>query len=233
MFNSFSLAVILAAYNEEEGIAPTLYELNDVLAEPYLVVVDGKSTDKTYKLAKGLGAEVIIQKGNGKGNAISEGLACLNGDVRYVAFIDADYTYPAKHIKEMISVLDLNPDVGMVLGDRFNITYEQESDRNQFYIGNRILAFTQRLFNGIKLNDPYTGLRIIRCELLKNWKPKSQGFDIEAELNHYITRLGYKIMEVPIKYRKRLGKKKLKFRHGLKILRRIIIERISDTTKNT
>ncbi len=83
------------------------------------------------------------------------------------------------------------------------------------------------MFNGIKLNDPYTGLRLIRFELLKGWKPRSQGFDIEAELNHHIERLGYKIVELPIKYRKRLGKKKLGFRHGLTILRRIIIESLS------
>lgn len=233
MFSSSSLAVVLAAYNEEEGISPTLNELKEVLNEPHLVVVDGKSSDRTLELARDLGAEVLFQKGKGKGNAISEGLASLNEDACYVAFTDADYTYPAKHIKEMISVLELNPDVGMVLGDRFNRTYEQESDRNQFYIGNRILAFCQRLFNGVKLNDPYTGLRVIRCELLSNWKPKSQGFDIEAELNHHVDRLGYKIMEVPIKYRKRLGKKKLGFRHGLKILRRIIIETISNSQINT
>ena len=112
---------------------------------------------------------------------------------------------------EMVHVLDLNPNVGMVLGDRFSKDYMQESDRNEFYVGNRILGFAQRVFNGIKLNDPYTGLRIIRSELLKCWKPKSKGFDIEAELNHHIERSGYTIVELPIKYRKRLGKKKLGF----------------------
>ena len=160
---------------------------------------------------------------------MSQGLDHLNRDTSYIVFTDADYTYPAKHIKEMINVLDLNPHVGMVLGDRFSRTYEHESDRNQFYIGNRILGFAQRVFNGVKLNDPYTGLRILRFKLVKGWKPRSQGFDIEAELNHHIERLGYKIVELPIKYRKRLGKKKLAFRDGLKILRRIVIERISDS----
>lgn len=221
------LAVVLAAYNEEEGIAPTLCELKAVLNKPHLVVVDGKSSDRTLELAKDLGAKVILQRGKGKGNAISQGLDHLDGDISYVVFTDADYTYPAKHIKEMVNVLDLNPEVGMVLGDRFSMIYAHESDRNQFYIGNRLLGFVQRFFNGIKLNDPYTGLRIVRSELLKCWKPKSQGFDIEAELNHYVGRLGYKIVELPIIYRKRLGKKKLGFRHGLKILRRIIIERLS------
>jgi hypothetical protein len=146
-----------------------------------------------------------------------------------VVLTDADYTYPARYIKEMINILDCNPAVGMVLGDRFNLIYEFESDRNQFYIGNRILGFVQRVFNGVKLNDPYTGLRIIRFNLLKGWKPRSSGFDIEAEINRHIERMGYKIVEVPIQYRKRLGKKKLGFRHGLKILRRIVIERLSDS----
>ena len=221
------LAVVLAAYNEEEGIAPTICELKEVLYNPHLVVVDGKSSDRTFELAKDLGAEVLLQKGKGKGDAISQGLCYLNGGASYVAFIDADYTYPAKHIKEMVYVLDQHPEVGMVLGDRFSKTYEQESDRNKFYLGNRILGFAHHVFNGVNLNDPYSGLRIVRSDILKGWKPKSEGFDIEAEINHHVQKLGYKIVELPIKYRKRLGKKKLGFRHGLKILRRIIIETIT------
>ena len=224
------LTVVVAAYNEEEGIAPTLSELKEVLCEPHLVVVDGKSSDRTFKLAKDLGAEVFLQKGKGKGDAISQGLCHLNGNTSYVAFIDADYTYPAKHLKEMLYVLDQHPEVGMVLGDRFSKTYEKESDRNQFYLGNRILGFAHRVFNGVDLNDPYTGLRIVRSDVLKGWKPKSEGFDIEAEINHHVQKSGYKIIELPIKYRKRLGKKKLGFRHGLKILRRIIIETITANT---
>lgn len=217
------LAVVVAAYNEEEGIALTICELKKALNKPDLIVVDGKSLDKTLELAKDLGAEVLIQRGKGKGNAISQALDFLHENTAYVVFTDADYTYPAKHLKEMINILDSNPNVGMVLGDRFNKKFKPKSDRNQFYIGNRILAFAQSLFNGIKLNDPFTGLRIIRFDLLKNWKPKSPGFDIEAELNHHIEHLGYDITEIPINYRKRLGKKKLGFRHGIKILRRIII----------
>ena len=222
-----SLTVVVAAYNEEEGIVPTLCELKEVLNKPNLLVVDGNSSDRTLELAKDLGAEIVLQRGKGKGSAISQGLDQLNGDTSYVALTDADYTYPAKHIKEMIGVLELSPEVGMVLGNRFSKKYEEESDRNQFYVGNKILGFVQRVFNGIELNDPYTGLRLIRFDLLKGWKPESSDFDIEAELNQHIDRLGYKIVELPIKYRKRLGKKKLSFIHGLKILRRIVITRLT------
>lgn len=225
------LAIVVAAYNEEEGIALTICELKKVLSEPYLVVVDGKSSDRTLEIAKDLGAEVIVQKGKGKGSAISQGLDHIPEKTSYVIFIDADYTYPAKYIKEMICVLEKDPNVGMVLGNRFSRKYELESDRNQFYVGNIILSFVQNVLNGLKLNDPLTGLRIVRYKLLKEWKPKSKGFGIETEINYHIERHGYKIIEIPITYRKRLGKKKLGFIHGLKILRRIIIEDIGNKNK--
>ena len=220
------LSVVIAAYNEEEGIGPTICELKEVLYEPRLVVVDGNSSDRTLQLAKDLGAEIVIQRGKGKGDAISLGLDHLDGDTSCVVLTDADYTYPAKYVKEMIQVLDENPKVGMVLGNRFDSRYEVDSDKNQFYIGNRILAFAQNILNGVKLNDPLTGLRIIRFNLLKGWRPSSKGFGIEVELNYHIEKQGYEIAEIPILYRKRLGKKKLGFRDGFKILRRIILESI-------
>ena len=46
---------------------------------------------------------------------------------------------------------------------------------------NRILAFLHRIINGVDLDDPFTGLRLVRFELLQRWKLKSLGFDVEAE----------------------------------------------------
>jgi dolichol-phosphate mannosyltransferase len=53
---------------------------------------------------------------------------------------------------------------------------------------------------------------------------KSKGFDVEVELNHQVERKGFGIVEVPIKYRERLGEKKLGVRHGVEILRRMVLE---------
>ena len=110
----------------------------------------------------------------------------------------------------------------MVLGNRFSRIYEKISDKNKFYLGNKILTLVHNLLNGTNLNDPFTGLRIIRYNLLKDWTPKSEGFDIETEINQHIEQSNNKIVEFPIIYRKRIGKKKLSFKHGLVILRRII-----------
>jgi dolichol-phosphate mannosyltransferase len=222
--SSKEIAVIIAALNEEKGIGPTLAELREVLENASLVVIDGNSSDGTVRIAKDLGAEIIPQRGVGKGSAISEALICVRCDPKYIVLTDADFTYPAKYVLPMIQILEENPDVGMVTGNRFNQLLTRDSMKNPFYIGNRLLAIAQLILNGIDLNDPLTGLRVVRWCILKNWKPQSKGFDIEAELNHHVERQRYGIVELPINYRPRVGEKKLKLRHGVSILRRIISE---------
>lgn len=219
------ISVVIAALNEEAGIGPTLKELQEVLSEPYLIVVDGNSVDKTLEIAKNMGAMVSLQNGVGKGDAMFQGFRQLDSNVRYVVFTDADFTYPAEYVPKMIEVLEQDPAVGMVIGNRFDGEYNfDKSAKNSFYIGNRLLAFAQYAINGVKLGDPLSGLRVVRSSLLKSWKPKSKGFDVEAEMNALVERKGYRIAEVPINYRPRLGEKKLKLRHGLGIMKRIISE---------
>jgi len=81
--------------------------------------------------------------------------------------------------------------------------------------------------NGVKLGDPLSGLRVVRSAVLEGWKPKSKGFDVEVEMNSLVDRKGYRIVEIPIDYRNRLGEKKLKLRHGLRIMKRILTESLT------
>lgn len=223
-----AVAIVVATLNEEEGIGPTLEELIHVLNDPYVLVVDGASIDWTVEIAEKMGADVILQEGKGKGHAIQQGIEYLNLNTRYVVFIDADFTYPAEYIPKMIEVLQDNPDVGMVIGNRFSDEFTFKNAINDmFYIGNRLIAFSQHVLNGIKLSDPLSGLRVVRFEVLKGWKPKSKGFDIEAEMNFHVERKGYQIVEIPIPYRPRLGEKKLKLKHGFTILKRILSESLT------
>jgi glycosyltransferase involved in cell wall biosynthesis len=221
---SYSTQLIVAALNEEHGIGPTLTEFIDNVDKSYILVVDGHSRDRTVEIAKNLGAEIAFQDGIGKGNAIAKALEQINWRVKYVVLTDADYTYPAEYVPEMVDILERTPQVGMVCGNRFSGYIEPKAVRSSFYFGNKLLAFAHNLFNGVSLRDPLTGLRVIRTEILRNWTVKSQGFDIEVELNHLVERKGYTTVEVPIKYRPRLGEKKLKVRHGATILKRILQE---------
>jgi dolichol-phosphate mannosyltransferase len=219
-----SVLAIVAALNEEEGIGLTIADLRQHLDNPHILVVDGHSVDRTVEIAKELDTDTVFQKGKGKGDAIAMAIGHVSGDLEYVVFTDADYTYPAEYLQRMIRILDENPQIGMVCGNRFNHHLNGRAMRNAFYFGNRLLALSHNLLNGVAMRDPLTGLRVVRWAILKNWRPKSEGFDVEVELNHHVERQGYGIREVDISYRSRLGEKKLKLKHGVTILRRILTE---------
>ncbi|XES78279.1 MAG: glycosyltransferase family 2 protein [Candidatus Bathyarchaeia archaeon] len=215
--------VIIAALNEEHGIGLTIAEMQAHI-NCSVLVVDGNSTDRTVEVAKNLGAEIAFQNGKGKGDALAKAIECSNLDVDYIVITDADFTYPAEHIPQMIAILQENPRVGMVCGNRFTENLDTKALHTVFHLGNRLIAFTHSFLNGVQMKDPLTGLRVVRAEILKDWVVKSKGFDIEVELNHLVERKGYQIVEVPIGYRERVGEKKLKVKHGMDILKRIMLE---------
>jgi len=228
----YSAQVIIAALNEAPGIGLTIAEMKDTLREVSVLVVDGRSRDRTVEIAKNLGAKVVCQDGVGKGDALAKALehADLNAD--YIILTDADYTYPAEYVPAMIRILEENPLVGMVCGNRLNGQVDKEALHGVFHIGNMLLALAHNMLNGVPLQDPLTGLRAIRAEVLRGWLVKSKGFDIEVELNHMVERRGFAIREIPISYRARLGEKKLKVSHGITILKRILLETTFSTPKS-
>jgi len=97
-----SVLAVIAALNEEEGIGSTLAELGEVLLDVRFLVVDGNSMDRTVEVARKMGAEVLFQEGSGKGDAVAQAIRHVDSDVEYVVFIDADFTYPAGYLPEMI-----------------------------------------------------------------------------------------------------------------------------------
>jgi dolichol-phosphate hexosyltransferase len=229
--NKSTNLVLLPALNEEDGIGLTINELKECFNtqnQPHFLVVDGNSKDQTAEIAKNLGAEVITQTGKGKGNALYCALEHLNHDpLEYVILLDADHTYPPQYIPDMIKLLEENPNVGMVCGNRYNSKLPCATGGYAFYIGNKIITFLHSKINGVNLNDPLTGLRVIRWSALKDWQPQSKSFDIEVELNNHIQQKRLGIKEIDIEYRQRLGTKKLKVRHGLVIVKRIFGEALN------
>ena len=222
--NRYSAQLIIAALNEAQGIGLTIAEMIDTLGEIPVLVVDGGSSDRTVEIAKNLGAKVVRQEGFGKGDALAKALEHVDSNVDYVILTDADYTYPAHYVPTMIRILEENPAVGMVCGNRLNGHVDKKALHRVFHVGNRLLALAHNVLNGVWLGDPLTGLRVIRVEALHGWLVKSRGFDVEVELNHLVERRGFKIREIPICYRARLGMKKLKPSHGVTILKRILLE---------
>ena len=219
-----STEAFIAALNEEEGVGATISELTENINLRRILVIDGHSVDRTVEVAKDHGAEIIFQDGKGKGDALAKAIESMDENVKYVVITDADFTYPATNVPEMINILEDMPDVGMVCGNRFSKKAEGKAFQSRFSFGNKALAFAHSALNGVDLQDPLTGLRVIRADILRRWVVKSKGFDVEVELNHQVAKQGFKTVEVPIEYRERLGEKKLKMKHGVTILKRIMYE---------
>ena len=219
---TLSTSVFIAALNEEEGLGATISELWESIHAQRILVVDGNSHDRTVEVAKDHGAEIVFQDGKGKGDALAKAVQCMGEDVECVVITDADYTYPAEYVPDMIRVLEQVPEIGMVCGNRYSKELEGNAFQGRFTFGNKLLAFAHSFFNGVGLQDPLTGLRVIRADILRKWVIKSKGFDIEVEMNNQVGKQGFDILEIPIGYRERLGEKKLKMRHGATILKRIL-----------
>jgi len=230
-----SVSVIIPTLNEAPGIGATIQEIRRSLDNPGIIVIDANSIDGTSQIASRLGAKVIKQQGLGKGKAVAQALQCRDKNAKYLVLIDGDYTYPAEYIPKMISILEENQDVGMVTGERFSNPGRLEIPvhvkrlvTDPYYFGNQALKLAHRIINRIKMKDPLTGLRVIRCCHIKNFQPKAESFDLEVEINHFMKRKGIKTFEIPIKYRLRLGEKKLQIKDGVQILMRMFIMTLED-----
>lgn len=196
------VSVIIPAYNEREGLPKVVAEMPDVVDE--VLVVDDGSTDGTYEVAKGMEVRVLRHKENmGKVAAIQTGLRHATGGI--VVLTDADFTYPAGDIVPLLKELEKGAD--LVIGSRFMGKIENMPLLNR--IGNKILSLVVTFVSGSKITDSQSGFRGFRRGFIDKIKVSARSLEFETEMTVKAAKLGYKVTEVPIKYRRRIGKSKL------------------------
>jgi len=198
----------MPAYNEEEGIAKVIDEIKQHADK--LIVVDDGSRDKTKELAeecarKYSGVTVISHaKNKGKVAAILTGIRSAKTEV--VVLIDADHTYPAKDIPILVKHMEDGAD--LVLGNRFSAAGLKNIPAFN-RIGNGLFSFLISFASGQDIADGQTGFRAFKKGMLDKLKIRSNGLEFETEMTIKAAINGYKVEEVPIEYRKRIGKSKL------------------------
>lgn len=213
------IAVILPGLNEAETIGLTIDEVPKELLEQSgyavrVVVVDNGSSDETAQIARERGAEVITEPRRGKGMAMRTGFQAVDAD--FVFMLDADYTYPATCIPEMLDLLQDGATV--VIGSRLKGKMKTGAMSRLNMIGNHLLTLMANTLYQAKTSDLCTGFWGFRGEVLKDLKLSADGFDLEADLFIQLSRGGHSIAQVPIIYRRRPTKQKLQsLRDGLRI----------------
>lgn len=200
--------VIIPAFNEENAVGKVIQEIPALVR--YVVVVNNNSNDNTRKVASEFGAIVLDQPIRGYGNACLTGMQFLSQqeiapDV--VVFLDADYSdYPA----EMERLIDpiIKEGFDMVIGSRARGNREKGSMTLPQIFGNWLATrLMQHLFSA-NFSDlgPFRAIRWDKLQALQ-MVDKNYGWTIEMQVKAVKSGLNY--TEVPVNYRRRIGKSKV------------------------
>ena len=217
-----SVAVIIPCYNEALTIAKVVDDFKRVLPGASIYVYDNNSTDGTGDIAREHGAQVRVERRQGKGNVVRQMMRDIDAD--YYIMVDGDDTYPAEAAPELLAPL-MNDEADMVVGDRLsNGTYGEENDRAFHGFGNNLVRFLIKAIYGFEFSDVMTGYRAYNEVFAKSMPVLSPGFEIETELSIHAVDKRWRIEDVPIDYRDRPEgsySKLSTFGDGAKVLRAI------------
>jgi glycosyltransferase involved in cell wall biosynthesis len=201
------VSVVIPTKNEEKSIRSVIEKTKEVLdgIEYEIIVVDA-SGDNTPKEAIKAGAKLIKQIGvGGVGEALIQAFYWTKGE--YVAFFDGDGTYEPTDLPRVLEPL-LNGDADLVNGDRF---HDMEKGAMPFgnKIGNICLTWLGNMLFRTDIKDSQSGMKAFRRDMLMRVTLWERGFPFCSEILAEASKLGMRITEVGISYRKRLGKTKL------------------------
>jgi glycosyltransferase involved in cell wall biosynthesis len=220
-----NVGVVIPALDEERNIEEVLCRLND-LGFNNVLVIDGRSKDRTVKVAERYGAKVVLQTGQGKGDAIRQVLSNGYFDVDAMVLMDADGSMDPAEIRMFVEALDSGADIAK--GSRFmkgGRTYDMDATRR---FGNSMLMFFVNFLWSVRYTDLCYGYAVLSKHAVEKLAPvlESDGFEIETEIFVKALDLGLVVKEVPsVEYERKYGVSKLHaFKDGYRILKTIIQE---------
>ena len=199
------ISVIIPAFNEEDSIGLVLDALPQNLIHE-IIVVDNNSTDNTARSAIEKGARVVAEQRRGYGSACLKGISALdNPDI--VVFLDGDFSDYPEEIVKLVAPIE-SGEMDFVLGSRMILPESRSALLPQSRYGNQLAVFLMRLF----FRHQYTDLgpfRAIRYESLQAIAMQDTNFGWTVEMQIKAVKKGLRILEIPVKYRERVGVSKI------------------------
>lgn len=202
------IKVIIPAYNEENSIANVVYDIPKIIDE--VIVVNNNSNDDTAKNAKNAGATVLTETSKGYGYACLKGMeyiSNLSTKPDIIVFLDGDYSdYPEELSKLIKPIID--DDIDLVIGARIKASRENNSMTPQQIFGNWLATFLMKILYNARFTDlgPFRAIKYEKL-LALHMRDKTYGWTIEMQLKALKQKLSY--IEIPVKYRQRIGVSKV------------------------
>ncbi|HYO79514.1 MAG TPA: glycosyltransferase family 2 protein, partial [Thermoanaerobaculia bacterium] len=200
------VALIIPALDEEHAIGPLLRAIDRAVIRD-VIVGDNGSRDATAEIARAAGAEVVHVAERGYGAACAGALTRRRDDVDLVLFMDADGSDDPAEIAHVLQPL-LDGRADLVIGSRVLGEVEPGALTPQQRFGNWLATRLIRLLYGHAYTDlgPF---RAIRRDLLDRIAMRDRRYGWTVEMQVRALQLGARVAEVPVRYRKRVGKSKI------------------------
>lgn len=199
------IAVIIPALNEELSLPKVLADIPKEL-QAQVIVADNGSTDATAQVARSAGATVVSQPERGYGAACLAAMEALDcPDI--VVFLDGDYSdYPEEMLAVVAPIVAGAAD--MVIGSRMAGRREPGALPPHSLFGNWLASRLLRMLYGQRVTDlgPF---RAVRYRELLAMCMHDRGFGWTVEMQIKAARMGIRVVEVPVRYRKRIGASKV------------------------
>jgi len=202
------IKVIIPAYNEEESIDKVIYNVPPIVDE--IIVVNNNSTDNTQSAAKTAGATVINEPKRGYGYACLCGMNYISlqetkPDI--IVFLDGDYSDYPQQLSQLIAPI-IEKDIDLVIGARVRALREKGAMTYPQKFGNWLASKLMKLFFGARFTDlgPFRAIKYSKL-LALHMEDKTYGWTVEMQLK--AVKQKYSYIEVPVKYRNRIGVSKV------------------------
>lgn len=222
------LTVVIPAYNEEGSIESTIRQVSKDVPGAKILVVNDKSTDNTLEILKRLKKKyknlgiINHSKNRGYGGALKTGFSSTK--TKYLAFLDADLTYPPKYIPVMLSKVKAK-NLDCAWCNRFAGRSQMPLVRK---FGNKMLVALFFIVTLRHLPDISSGERLFKKKSLEkiDYRTLPNGLDMITAMSKRIVKRKLKYSLVKCNYLQRGGSSKLNIvTDFLRMSRNIIIEK--------
>jgi glycosyltransferase involved in cell wall biosynthesis len=204
-----AIDVIIPAFNEELSIARVIADIPaDLVRE--VVVVNNASTDRTAEMAAQAGATVLSESVPGYGQACLMGIAYCKTKAALpdiVVFMDGDYSDYGQDMPALVKPI-IEGQADLVIGSRAPGKRERGAMTVQQIFGNWLATTLLRLIYKATFTDlgPFRAIRFSAL-LLLGMKDTNYGWTVEMQVKAARARLRW--IEVPVRYRRRIGVSKV------------------------
>lgn len=223
------ISIVIPFFNEEKTIPTFLVSLSEMITEANgiyeVIFIDNGSNDASNEYVSEFIENskpypedrkflLLSEFKRGKGRAVRKGIQNSSGD--FVVIVDADNEYDLKDFHRLLRVM-VDQQTDLVLGSRHS-DIPMRKIPNQpimsWYFNSGHILFTS-YFNYLfktQLTDPATMWKLMRGDLVRNFKLTGNSFNLDFELVAGFVKLNGVIRETPVSYSARSKKdgKKIK-----------------------